>query len=238
MNSVVQSLGASQSLGLRQQGILREAVISAIECRRKHPDVSEAEALISAFKKKNESAWNVVYQRLWSLLYSGVLNQNGRSIEAEKINIIDLSELDMLTKGMVGEMLLSWVWRMVCYSGLPKDFGGLTVVLDEFQHFSLKKDAVLRDILREGRKFKLNLILGTQTFEVFPKEVLGILNQASTHLYFRPPLQEASKLAKMIDPAQADYWRARLLNLRVGECIATGELEVNGQRIMRPLVLA
>lgn len=216
---------------------MRAAIIKAIEYLEQRPDAEELEALDSVFQSEGQAAWETVYGKIWSLLQSGALRKNGRCIEAGAINIVDLSGMDMLARLAVGEAVLSWVWRVACCSGLPYGFRDLTIVLDEFQHFSLKMDGTLRGILSEGRKFGINLILGTQSFDIFSKEELSLLNQASTHLYFKPPLSEANKAAKLIDASHAPYWKERLLQLNVGECISVGEMEVGGMKVRRPLVL-
>ena len=83
----------------------------------------------------------------------------------------------------------------------------------------------------------MNLLLGTQTLDVFPPETVSLLNQSATQLYFRPSANEITKIARRIDSERPSYWSAKLRSLRVGECIAVGAKEVCGHEISRPLVL-
>ena len=237
VNSAVKGLGSSFALGGRQQGALREVVIEAIRYLQDTHDISEAEALVVAFERRQDAVRTLIYQKLWSVLNCNVLRSCKKPISEHKINILDLSGVDMMTRVTLTEMILAQLWRIACFSGQIYGSGKVTIVLDEYQRLCTKKGSIFRCILTEGRKFQLNLLLGTQTLDVFPPETVSLLNQSATQLYFRPSANEITKIARRIDSERPSYWSAKLRSLRVGECIAVGAKEVCGHEISRPLVL-
>lgn len=235
VNSAVKALSSAQNMGVRQIGALRNAVINAV--RNFGSFQTEAEALALSLLQQEDNAAEAVYQKLWTLLNCGALKPASKCIQNGKINIIDLSGTDMITQSCLAEIILSNLWRNVQFNGLPVMGAEFVVVLDEFQNLSLKNDAALRNMLREGRKFGINLILATQTLEVFPKDILALLNQTATRLYFRPVLSEVRRSSKEIDFENPKEWAKTLLGLGIGESVAVGNFCIQGMEICRPLVL-
>ena len=58
----------------------------------------------------------------------------------------------------------------------------ITIVIDEFQHLLLNKKAMLVQLLTEGRKYGLDVILATQSLARFTNDTLVALNQAAVRL--------------------------------------------------------
>ena len=111
------------------------------------------------------------------------------------------------------------------------------IVIDEFQNLSAKMGAPLMRLLTEGRRFGISLLLATQSLEIFPGEIQPVLSQTATRLYFRPTDNEVKKIAKNISADSAAEWVKRLKNLKVGESVAVGDLEIAGCEIRRPILL-
>lgn len=238
VNSNVYAFSSARQMGVGQQAILREAIETAIASQNKNCNLSDEDALRMAFSaKKKNTKWQVVYQRLWTTLNCGALRSGKKHIQGQKINILDLSGLDILSAETLAEVVLSYFWRMAYNQGYPKDFGKVTIVVDEFQHLSIKEHSALNMILREGRKFGLNLLLTTQSLSIFSNAELSMLNQAATHLCFRPVDNELTQIAKMIDPSKKEHWRKQLMGLKRGQCLGRGNLDINGNSIQRPLLL-
>ena len=235
-NIVALSMG--NSMGVKQKSALRTILEQAIKNFASNQD-NESEALISAFDMYKENlACQEVYQKLYTFLHSNVLRQgNKKKIEAGKINIFDLKELDIQVASIVSEIILAYLWRLTFNIGLPKEWNKVICSLDEFQHLSIKKDSTLRTILREGRRFNLSLLLATQTLSIFNTAEIAMLNQTATRLLFRPNDNDLKKIAQTIDFEQTNYWKNELSNLQVGECIAIGNKNVCGCEISRPLKL-
>lgn len=234
LNRVVGALTAGQNMGAQQMGVLRSAIVEAVQNRTRFR--TDAEAIAFCLLKAEDDRANAVYQRLWTVLNCGVLRPSRRNIELGKINIVDFSALDDLSKCMLMEIILTSIWNSAVFAGANSEIGWL-LALDEFQNLSWKQDAVVRNILREGRKFGVGLLMATQTVGVFPKDVQMLLNQASTNLIFRPALGEIDRIAKTIDPFKPERWRSELSDLKIGECIALGDFRVRDHEIAHPIKL-
>lgn len=237
VNSAVQALSSGMGMGVCQQGALREAVIEAVQSRGAIED--EAAALAYALKSREGDRYvDAVYNKLWTLLHCGVLKASRQHMRADRINIFNLSGLDEITQTAIVELILHTLWRKIRFLGPTKGRPKLTVVLDEFQNLPLKRGSILCSMLREGRKFGINFLLATQTLEGLPKNVAPLISQTAVRLYFRPAPSEIKSIAKTIDFEKAAVWEKILSNLKVGECIAVGEFEVNGAEVKRPLKLS
>ena len=66
------------------------------------------------------------------------------------------------------------------------------------------REAMLVQLLTEGRKYGLDVILATQSLARFTNDTLVALNQAAVRLYFRPALNETKKLALQIDSVNVE----------------------------------
>lgn len=235
VNSAIEALSASQRLGAKQAGVLRRAVIYAIRHLEEYD--SEAEALQDGLRlEDDETTAQAVQEKLWTLLHCGALKKTEKHVETGKINVLDLSEINMAARVILAEIILANIWRQVSFVGTGTDHQ-LFIVVDEFQNLSCRKNSVLMSMLREGRKFGLQLLLATQTLDVFPREILAILRQTATQLYFRPAPNEVRKIARDIAPEHVGEMAERLLRLKIGQAIAVGDLCVEGREIRRPLMV-
>ena len=149
------------------------------------------------------------------------------------MNIISFTGIDRITQVTLVEILFSYLWRSIqCCSSREKTIFSI----DEYQNLMLGEGSALRNILREGRKFGINLLLATQTLSIFPKDALSILNQAATHLYFRPVVNEIRSVAKEIDSENVKKWMSILKSLGKGEAVAVGNFCVHGKEIDHPIL--
>ncbi len=237
ISSAVSMLSAGIRIGDRQESALKDTIEEAIAIK-KACYCSDSTALVTAFKSNpKDIKRKEVYQKLWRVLETDIFRNSTHKIEANKINILDFSDLEPQTAEIVGEIVLSFFWRQIFSIGIPAEFGQLTCVIDEMQHFKLTKKSTLRAMLTESRRFGLNVILATQTTSIFEKSETAILMQAATRLLFRPADPDLDNVAHSIDPKDKLNWRSRLSSLKVGECIAIGNKIVNGKHYERPLML-
>ena len=112
------------------------------------------------------------------------------------------------------------------------------MVLDEFQNLSLKHDSILFQILREGRKFNLYLLLATQTLAGFDNGQRAVLQQAATQLYFQPAVHEINMVSRLIIGMETEMAKKLLEKLQVGECLAVGRFMIGENSIDRPLKMS
>lgn len=159
-----------------------------------------------------------------------------KSILPGKVNILDLNGYNIDTQKILAEIILASFFGLIRCGQFP-EIDAYHIFLDECQRFSYDANGSICQLLREGRKFHIHLLLATQTFSTFSKDALAVLNQAATRLYFRPSQTDIHKISKALSPTEWQIWKVRLANLKVGECIASGIFDVNGQEISRPLLL-
>ena len=66
---------------------------------------------------------------------------------------------------------------------------------------------------------------------------MAAIKQSSVQMYFRANAADIKKLSEMIDATNADCWKMRLRQLKVGESVATGMLLVGNREIDDPIVI-
>lgn len=151
-----------------------------------------------------------------------------------KVTVVNLSGYPQPTQILLTQLVLSVLWRYHRIYGQQMSAGTM-VALDEFQNLPLKDDSILTQILREGRKFHLSLLLATQTLFTFEVARRIILQQPGTKLYFKPVEAEQRKIAKQFPDIAAEDAKRLLQGLEVGECLACGEFEIAGRSKLRTL---
>lgn len=234
INATTNALATPLGLGSVQTAILREGISFAT--KRSEDYDSEAIAIVAGLNRQGQKGLDV-YNRLWAVLNCDAIRiGNNKMTIPGKINIIDLNDYDDELQRTLTEILLSYLFRKTRYTHSDTS-STYYIFIDECQRFSMGKNSAICHLLCEGRKFGINLILATQTTAIFNKETLAILNQASTKLYFRPAQADTSIIAKKLSPTDWKIWMQRLSNLQVGECIASGIFNIDGQDISRPLLL-
>ncbi|HIV38416.1 MAG TPA: type IV secretion system DNA-binding domain-containing protein [Candidatus Blautia stercorigallinarum] len=231
---IVESFSSIASLGIRQMGVFREAVIYALDHRKEYGN--DMLAIAEGLRLQDSNVATGVYNKLWNLLNSKAFQRGNRHcMKAGTINVISLKGINPSTQKQIAELMLFAIWKK-CRVMEGKGIS-LRIVLDEFQNLSLKKGSVLMEMLREARKYHVKLILATQSITSFPKEVLTAVNQTAVQLYFRQTSSDVKKTAELIDPQQRGRWVLILKKLAVGESVATGDFLVNGKEMSQPIVI-
>ena len=101
------------------------------------------------------------------------------------------------------------------------------LLCDEIHNLNLDKNSTLEIVIREGRRFGLSVILCTQCISTFTKAQRDILNQASTHISFRPTARKINYIAKEIDYDNYREWCRILQNLERGMAVIQECYRVN-----------
>lgn len=217
-------------MGSQQTAILREAVSLV----KGHSPGGDDLAILNLALQR--CGGHMLQEKMQVLLNCGIIRQNDSRIQRGRINIIDLSWLDSNVQEPLSELILAQCWRYL--QKCKGNSGNVVISLDEIQNLTFnRKHSPLHRMLREGRKFKMSFLLATQTLSGFSNDAISVLDQASTHLYFRPPTNEIKKIAHAIDVDKQAAWCRKLANLKVGQCVATGEFSVNGVAVSHPLIL-
>lgn len=235
VNEAANAFAAIHNFGPRQIGAIRNAAIFAINNRGQFP--SEMVGIGVGLKAENSYESMAVYELLWMLMNSRVFRDSPKRIEAGKINILDLSGLDSMTRSAAAGLIISYFWRWARWNGAKSD---IVLALDEFQNLSFGRGSALPDILREGRKFGVSLLLSTQSTNTFPINIRMLLNQAAVKLYFRPGQHEIPQIAREIAycyGSKTGEMAKKLAALKVGESIAAGDLRWRDREFQGAVIL-
>lgn len=106
------------------------------------------------------------------------------------------------------------------------------IVMDEAQNLDHREKSPSAKILTEGRKFGLSGWYATQFMKPqLTDDEIQRLQQAGQKLYFCPPDDGVTTVAKSIDISVqgAREWAERLKKLKKGECVTCGSTVRNSR---------
>lgn len=98
----------------------------------------------------------------------------------------------------------------------------ITLVIDEIQKINIDANHPLNDIISEGRKFDISLIVATQQLNDLKPKVISKLRDVGTKLIFQT---DDTKLSSILDSSKSNTIRELLKGLTVGQCILYGSIE-------------
>ena len=217
----VDILSSGQKFGPRQKFALGKAVEYALE----NDYLPEMEGIRDGLLEQKNKYADAVLDRLWDILDEDFFNMDKEPVKEKMLNIISLKGINPTTQKILVEIFLKSLWEKQRRDGV-ENAKPYTVTLDEFQTLNFGSGAVLGELLTESRKYKLNLILATQTLARYDKTQLALLNQVAVKLFFQPAESDIDTISKMIERDREKYWRNILVNLKLGQAVATGNLEV------------
>lgn len=144
----------------------------------------------------------------------------------KQATVLQISGFADEERGFLAAMILNLLWTETRLYGSHKRFD--TLVLDEVQFLSLKSGKPFSNMLREGRKYGIALIVATQFLSAYDKAELETLMQAGHFLVFKPSANDISFSAKMVAPEGVTSWRKILSKLQIGQAVLTGPHHING----------
>ena len=142
-----------------------------------------------------------------------------------RCHIVQLMGFPKDSARLITEFCLSdfyWYYRANGNKDCPR-----VVVLDEIQNLNHSLDSPISQLLTEGRKFGVSLILATQTMSNLGKDERDRLFQASHKLFFKPADTEVRSFAQILADSDStktsqSEWVERLSSLKLGECYSLG----------------
>lgn len=232
--SIVRVLCRAFRLGSKQEEILRNALLYAIDHREEME--SDLSAIRAGLQDQATPAAKAVESRLWEFFEVDIVRRVPSELETGCANVISLEGLSPSLQSVWVELILTLLWRKLRTKALTVK--NLWIFIDEFQNLSLKKDSVLLEMLREARKYGANLVLATQSVAGYEKDILAAIDQTAVHLFFRQGLTDMKKIASLIDVNKKGLWETKLKALHVGESIAVGCFSMNGKTIENPIIIS
>ena len=143
------------------------------------------------------------------------------------ITIIELADFPECQRKFFAELFLSMLWKETYRQNFTNRCDVL--LLDEMQFLSVKDGSTLSAMLREGRKKKLDIVVGTQYISHYDKDEIQALQQAGNMMIFRPKPQDCRQSAKLIDLSETGCWEKILQGLKKGEAVLKGNYRIDGR---------
>lgn len=216
---------SAMKLGYRQRECLFEAV--EFVAGTSGYEKCGIAALGKALNMVDDEKAGVVHDRLAYLFRRNIFRDGDIFIENKKINILRLSNFAESAQAMIVEIVLAYLWRLANAGAFLEN--GLCLFLDECQNLNWGKNGIISKIMSEGRKLRVQLIFITQSVGLNGKnDMTRCLLQTGNQLYFSPPENEISTVAKLISVKRQNFWQMQLKSLEVGECVVNGPVTVNG----------
>ncbi len=185
-------------------------------------------AIDDALKFAGNKVAEVLREKLYFLTSHNVFVPGEKMFEEGKINIFRLSRFNLKAQETVAEMILSYLWRLANAEQFKDK--QIYIFVDECQNLPSGKNNALAQILSEGRKMGVNLILATQmVLQGNASAVQQRIMQCGLMLYFKPAANRVATTAKMIDARAEAEWSRLLRTLSIGEFVADGSFIVDGK---------
>lgn len=231
---IVDVFDGISKLGGKQKRCLSQACHEAIKRRADYDD--DMKCLYDCLQSSEESGCEGIIDKFWNILTKCKLTREGTLWEKGAVSIIDMTFYNASTQYMLSELIMQLIFRQHRLNSQNHN-QPTWIAVDEFQNLNTKSGSILAQILREGRKFNLGLLLATQTLATFETGERAILAQAGTKLLFRPTDQDARRAARENEDLPSGEILRILRNLQVGECLAIGSFSFGKQQmeVKRPL---
>lgn len=230
--AVVDAFSQVAKLGYGGRYLLEKACQEAMMMRETYDD--DMKCLYDAVSLLEEDEKRLLMAKFHNLFLRVKFHKKMDLWRPGKVSVVDFSGYPKSMQLILTQLVLSVLWRYYQIYGHQMEEGTM-IMLDEFQNLPLKDGFVLTQILREGRKFNLSLLLATQTIFTFDVATRTILQQPGTKLYFRPVESELKKIAKQFPDIGVADAEKLLQNLKIGECLACGEFEIAGRSKLKTL---
>jgi len=227
-------------LPVRQKRVLRNAILAAIS--ESGPGCNEFGSIkrqinkIALLDEKLEDVAEAVKDRFFEL-FNDVTTNSVPVVIPGKVTILDFSGYEYLTQHILAEFALNALWRDVRSLRKVHENFSIYLSLDEFQNLNCRPGGIIEEILREGRKFRLNMLLVTQTLATFSPEMRPILQLPATKLYF-PLVEKDRKSVEQELQFPNEAGKVLLGSLQKGFCLATGRFSVGNGIVNSPQILS
>ena len=151
------------------------------------------------------------------------------------VDILQLSNVSPVVRSQFVNFCLSLLWENVrAGKGSPMYDA---ILLDEIQNLEISNDSTLYQLLREGRKFGIQLILCTQYLSGYKPNEREALMQAGTILFFRPTKGDLAWISKLLEQETQYPWAKTLATLPRGYAVLKGNYYLNNSKRMSAVPL-
>jgi len=136
---------------------------------------------------------------------------------SKDIVVINIEEAGGNNGNQLTDMLIASLFYAQCHQN---EYHQLSIFIDEIQNQNLSDGSIISKIMREGRKYLIDLNFATQYLANVNES--RILRQASLSICFKPEITSRNTLANMLGFKKKDTWK--LDNMNTGECFVQGSI--------------
>lgn len=226
----VSTLAKTLKLGVQQKSILKKAMMLAYDTGSYHDEgIKVVGEMLEdvGLRKATEVA-----ERLSAVTTHNVFVDKPANIVHGSFNVIRLSQFPFDVQCLLEEIILSFLFRWAS-TGIFKH-KSVFVFVDECHNLNMGSTGILPQILREGRKYGINLILTTQTLSNTKAGLASLMMQSGLTVFFQTAKNETASVASLIDPASVEDWAFELRHLKRGQFVAAGPLSIGeDERILK-----
>ncbi len=221
------------SLGDQQRSSVYSSVYNGLQ---KHGDNMSFRAMADELEELGTGQAKSVLSKIQAFIdmnpfeLKGSMDWGNIRDSGGSVYVIQLSGFDRDVQILLTELLLWDIWSFSMKSGSEdKPF---IIVMDEAQNLDHGEKSPSAKILTEGRKFGLSGWYATQFMKPqLTDDEIQRLQQAGQKLYFCPPDDGVTTVAKSIDISTqgAKEWAESLKKLKKGECVTCGNMVRNSR---------
>lgn len=135
--------------------------------------------------------------------------------KCKEIVIISMEDIMCENGDQLTDMLLASLYYAQRHETEPHQ---LSIFIDEIQNQNLSEKSVISKLLKEGRKYLIDMNFATQYVNDMKQN--RMLKQAGISVYFQPDLASRSSVANMLGLKKSEIYK--LDELRKGECFIQG----------------
>lgn len=157
------------------------------------------------------------------------------SILEGKVYIIQLSKYRWSDRMFLARLLTELIWRETMYEVSNVD----AILIDECHHMPLKKGSTLSNMLKEGRRRGLSVIISTQSISQYKQYERSTLMQAANRINLRSTDNESREIARKIAPSNIEEIECELRKLSRGQGLISGSYTFNNGKLLheKPIVV-
>lgn len=137
--------------------------------------------------------------------------------KCKEIVIISMEESLSENGDQLTDMLLASLYYAQRHETEPHQ---LSILIDEIQNQNLSENSVISKLLKEGRKYLIDMNFATQYVNDIKQN--RMLKQAGISVYFQPDLASRASVANMLGLKKSEIYK--LGELHTGECFIQGTI--------------
>ena len=221
-------------------GTVQQLKMFEILCEVYRTKAYESEGIVSiahVLSNHTDDISAMLQLRCLPLTARNTFHHSSSLLNKGSINVVRVSQYDPETQHLITELLLAYIWRTALAGQYQTD--GVYIFVDEFQNLTACCDSPLSNLLSEGRKMNVHLILATQSLESLRQKPLQDLTmQCGTVLMFHQAKKSLSQMAKIINYENWKPWADLLGKLRQGEFIVIGNYLIGSHPSDEPIVVS